>query len=199
MSSSLNIKICLTDHRGLHSNFGGCESFLESNCFDILALCETNLDDSIDSGNFFVRGYLLLIRKDSVTHMHGLAIYVIEEFPFAKGTSLENPWDTYCFWPALLHLGFYFFFLLLLSSSLCTVFDIILSNINEALSTNPSANLFAFENFSIHHKDWPTHSGGIDRPDKLCYNFSKRTLLIWITFVIPDWDSHSLFFFFFWC
>ena len=36
-------------------NFVDCESFLESNSPDILALCETNLDDSIDSGNFSVR------------------------------------------------------------------------------------------------------------------------------------------------
>ena len=35
---------------------------------DILALCETNQDDSIDSGNFSVRGYLPLIQKDSSTH-----------------------------------------------------------------------------------------------------------------------------------
>ena len=43
------------------SNFVDCESFLESNS-DILALFETNLDDSIiDSGNFSVRGYLPLI------------------------------------------------------------------------------------------------------------------------------------------
>ena len=52
-----------------------CESFLESNSSDILALCETNLDDSIDSGNFYVRGYMPSIRKDSITHMHGLAVY----------------------------------------------------------------------------------------------------------------------------
>ena len=55
---------------GLHSNFVDCESFLESNSPDILTLCETNLDDSIDSGNSSVRGYLPLIRKDSSTHMH---------------------------------------------------------------------------------------------------------------------------------
>ena len=52
--------------------FYDCESLLESNSPDILALGETNLDDSIDSGNFSVRGYLPLIRKDSTTHMHGL-------------------------------------------------------------------------------------------------------------------------------
>ena len=61
------------------------ESFLESNSSDILALCETNLGDSVDFGNFSMRGYLPLIRKDSVTHMHGLAVYVKEGLPF--------PWD----------------------------------------------------------------------------------------------------------
>ena len=30
------------------------------------------LDDSTDSGNFFVRGYLPLIPKDAITHMNGL-------------------------------------------------------------------------------------------------------------------------------
>ena len=71
-------------------NFVDCESLLESNSPDILALCETNLDDSIDSGNFSVRGYLLLIRKDSNTHMHGLAVYVKEGLPFAWDLSVEN-------------------------------------------------------------------------------------------------------------
>ena len=70
--------------RGLRSNFVDCESFLESNSPDILALCETNLDDSIDSGNFSVRGYLPLIRKDSSTHMDGHTVYVKEGLPFAQ-------------------------------------------------------------------------------------------------------------------
>ena len=67
-----------------------CESFLESNSPHILALCETNLDDSIDSGNFSVRGYLPLIQKDSSTHIHGLAVYVKERLPFARDLSLED-------------------------------------------------------------------------------------------------------------
>ena len=41
-------------------NFVDCESFLESNSPDILALCETNLNVSIDSGKFSMRGYLSL-------------------------------------------------------------------------------------------------------------------------------------------
>ena len=76
--------------QGFPSNFADCESFLEINSCDILALCETNLDDSIDSGNFSVRGYLPLIQKDSSTHMHGLTVYVKEGLPFAQDLSLEN-------------------------------------------------------------------------------------------------------------
>ena len=47
--------------RCLRLNFVDCESFLELNSPDIFALCEANLDDSIDSGNFSVTGYLPLI------------------------------------------------------------------------------------------------------------------------------------------
>ena len=56
-----SLKLSFMNIRGLCSNFVECESSLESNSPDILALCETNLDDSIDSGNFSVRGYLPLI------------------------------------------------------------------------------------------------------------------------------------------
>ena len=54
-----SLKLCFMNTRGLHSNFADCESFLESNSPDILALYETNLDDSIDSGSFSGRGYLI--------------------------------------------------------------------------------------------------------------------------------------------
>ena len=64
-------------------NFVDCESFLESNSPEILALCETNLDNSIDSGSFSVRGYLPLIQKNSSTHMYGLTGYIKEGIPFA--------------------------------------------------------------------------------------------------------------------
>ena len=92
-----SLKLSFTNIRGLRSNFVDCESFLESNSPDILALYETKLDDSIDSGNFSVRGYLPLIRKDSGTHMHGLAVYVKEGLPFARDLSLENSADSYLF------------------------------------------------------------------------------------------------------
>ena len=78
-------------------NFVDCESFLQSNSPDILALFETNLDDSIDSGNFSVRDYLPLIRKDSSTDIHDLPVYVREGLPFAQALSLENSADSYVF------------------------------------------------------------------------------------------------------
>ena len=70
----------------------------------IVALCKANLDDSIDSGNFSVRGYLPLIRRDSSTHMHGLAVFVKEGLPSARDLSLENSADScLSFRLALLH------------------------------------------------------------------------------------------------
>ena len=92
--SHISLKRNFTNIRGLRLNFVECGSFLESNSPDILALHETNLNDKIDSGNFSVRGYLPLIRKDSITHMHDLAVYVKEELPFARDLSLEHSADS---------------------------------------------------------------------------------------------------------
>ena len=85
-----SLKLSLTNIQGLRSNFVECEYFLQSNSPDIFVLYEINLDDSINSSNFSVRGYLPLIRKDSITHMHGLPAYVKEGLPFARYLSLEN-------------------------------------------------------------------------------------------------------------
>ena len=35
------------------------------------------------------------------------------------------------------------------------VFDAISFNIDNILSTNPSANVLACQDFSVYHKDWP--------------------------------------------
>ena len=108
-----SLKLSFTNIRGLPPNFVDCESFLKSNSPDILALCETNLDDLIDSCNFSLRGYLPVIRKDSSTHMQGLAVYVKKGLLFAQDLSLENFADSYylCFRLALLHSVSYFFLL----------------------------------------------------------------------------------------
>ena len=105
-------KLSFMNIGGLCSNFIECESFLKSNSPDILALCETNLDDSIDSGSFSVTAHLPLIRKDSITHMHGVAVYVEEGLPFRPDLSLENSTGSNKFFRlALLHSMSYCFFL----------------------------------------------------------------------------------------
>ena len=144
----------------------------------------------------FLWGYLPLIWKDSGTPMHGLAVYVKEGLPFAQELSLENSADSYLrFWLALLHSVSYFFFLYRSpSSALCTVFDSISSNIDEVLSINPSANVFVFGDFNVHHKDWLTYFGGTDWPGELCYNFfisNELTQMVNFPTQIPDCYSHS--------
>ena len=64
-----SLKLSFMNIQGLWSNFVDCESFPESNSPDILALCETNLEDSTDSDDLPVRGYLPLIQKDSTIHV----------------------------------------------------------------------------------------------------------------------------------
>ena len=141
-------------------------------------------------------GYLPLIQKNSITHMYGLAVYVKEGLPFARNLSLENSANSYLYFRlTLLHSVSYFFFLYPSPfPSLCTVFDSISSNIDEALSINPSANVFVFGDFNVHHKDWLTYSGGTDRPGELCYNFSisnDLTQMVNFPTRIPDCDFHS--------
>ena len=172
--SQNSLKLSFTNIRGLRSNFIYCESLLESNFSDILGLFKTKLDYSNDSGSFSVRSYLPLIQKGSSDHMHGLAVYLQEGLPFARDLYLENSADSYLgFRLDLLHSVSYFFLLYQSpSSSLCTVFDSISSNIDEVLSTNRSANVLVFGHFKVHHKDRLAYSGGTDKSGELCYNFS---------------------------
>ena len=85
-----SLKLSFTNLRGICSNFVDCKTFLESNPPEIFPLCETNLDDSIDSGNLSVKGNLSVIQKDSSTHMHDLAVFVKDGLPFAWDLSLKS-------------------------------------------------------------------------------------------------------------
>ena len=128
--------------------------------------------------------------------MHGLTVYVKEGLPFARDLSLENSADSYfCFRLALLHSVSYFFFLYRSpSSSLCTVFDSISSNIDEVLSINPSANVFVFGDFNVHHKDWLNYYFGTDRLVNSVMVFfisSDLTQIVNFPTRIPNCDSHS--------
>ena len=81
-----------------------------------------------------MRGYLPLIQKDSITHIHGLVVNINERLPFALDLSLVNS-DSYLYFQlALLHSDSYFFPLYRSSFlSLCTVFHAIVSSIDEFL------------------------------------------------------------------
>ena len=118
-------------------------------------MCETNLDDSIDSGNCCLRGYLPLIRKDSSTYMHGLAVFMNEGLPFAWDLPLQNSADSYLSFQLVLFHSVSCFFFLYQSPhlSLCTVFDSISTKIDEILSIKPSVNVFVSGDFNVHHKD----------------------------------------------
>ena len=119
--------------------------------------------------------YVPLIRKHSITRMHGLEVYVKEGLSFAR----ENSSDFYlCFGLALLQSVCYFFFLYQSPSSLCTVSVSISSNIDEVLSINPSANASVFGDFHVHHKDWITDSGGTDRLVNSVIVFLSQTTLL---------------------
>ena len=129
--------------------------------------------------------------------MHDLTVYLKEELPFTQDLSLENSANSFsCFRLALLHSVSYFFFLYWSSSlSLWTVFDSILSNIDQVLSINPSANAIVFGDFNVHHKDWIVYSCGTDRSGKLCYNFpisNNLTQMVNLHTRIPGCGSQSL-------
>ena len=78
--------------------------------------------------------------------MHGLPVYVRGGLRFSRDLSLENSTDSYlCFQLALLFsVSYIFSFYRSPSLSLYTVFDSILSNIDEVLSINASGNVFVF-------------------------------------------------------
>ena len=136
----------------------------------------------LSSGNFFERVYLPLTRKDSITHVHGLEVYVKKVLLFVPDLSLETSADSYlCFWLALLHSLPYFFFLCPSPySSLCAVFSANSSDIDEALLIRPSAN--------AHHRNWLNSSNGSD-----IIFLSQMPLLRWLTFLLGylDCDCHS--------
>ena len=84
-----SIKRSFSNTQVLCSNFLEYEFSPESNSPYIFVLCETKLLESID--------YLPLMRKDSVSHMHGLAVCLKERLLIAQDLSLETSVDSYLF------------------------------------------------------------------------------------------------------
>ena len=141
----------------------------------------------IEFENFSLYG---LIRKDSITHIHLL--------------SLKNSVDScLCFRLALFHSVSYFFLLYRSPSlSLCTAFNSVQFNIDEVLSSNPSANVFVFGKCNVHDKGYLYCSDGTGRPGELCQNFSvldDLTQIVNLPTPIPDCGSHRRTFLFWIC
>ena len=125
--------------------------------------------------------------------MHGPTVYMKEGLPFALDLSLENSADSYIFDWLYFTVSYFIFLYWSPSLSLCTVSDSISSNIVQALLINPSANVFAFGDFNIHHNDWFTYSGGTDWPGELGYNLSISndiTQMVNFPTWTPECDSH---------
>ena len=143
-----SLKLRFTNIWGLCSNFVDCKSFLQSNSESIFPSAKIGwiswfwqfLCESLSSFN----------QKNSVTHMHSLAVYVKQGLPFAHDISLENSAN---FWLALLNSLSFFIFLYWWPLSLYTVFYPISSTIDEVLWINSFANVFVLRVFSVHHKD----------------------------------------------
>ena len=79
--------------------------------------------------------------------MHGLAVYVKEGLPFARDLPLENCRFLLILSTGLTSLSVLLLFLLITFFILCTVFDAISSDIDEALSINLPANVFIFGDY----------------------------------------------------
>ena len=167
-----SLKLSFTNIWGLPSNFIECESFLGSNSPDILALCETNLDDSIES----------------------LSSFNLKRFYYSYAWSCSFCERRTSFWTRLSSrklCGFLLMFstdftsfsiLLLFPLSITfivmQIFDSISSNTDEVLSINPSANVFVFEAFNVHLKDWLTYSHETDRLVNSVIIFLFQTTLL---------------------
>ena len=116
--------------------------------------------------------------------MHGLAVYVKAGLSFGQDLSLEN-----CRFLLMILTGFTSLSVTFLSRLSITFFVFIhsiSSTIDEVISTIPSANVFVFGDFNVHHKDWLTSSGetDIDPVNFTIMFLSQMTLLRWLTFLL---------------
>ena len=187
-----SVKLIFTNIWGLCSNCIECESFLKSNSRDILALCKTNLDESIDSSNFSVRGLLLLIWKDYYSYVWSCSLYEGRTFSLMGLISRMLCRFLLIFLTGYTYSLSYFFSPYWSPSlSLCADFDSVLSNIDKVLSISPSANVFVIGDFKVHHGDWLTYSGVTDLVNSLINISNNLTQMVNFPTQIPDYNSQS--------
>ena len=135
IESHNSLKLSLINISGLLSNFVGCESFFELNFPDIPTLCETNLDNSTDSGNLSGKGIFFQL------------MYLILQFMWRRDLLY---WKDSYLRLSLLQSVSYFFSSINHIICLCARFEAISSNIDEVFSTNPSADVLVFGDFNFH-------------------------------------------------
>ena len=147
-----SLKLIFTNIRDLRSNFVERESFPESNSPNILALCETNLDDSID-WQFLCEGLLSFNPK-------GFFYSNTWSCSLCEGRTSFCTWflsRKLCGFLLMFSTGFTSFSILLPFPLIITLFvfmhrfDAILSNMDDLLLINPLAGVFAS---LLPHKDW---------------------------------------------
>ena len=126
-----------------------------------------------------MRGYLPLIQKDSSTHPLSCSLYE-GRTSFCTGFISRKLCRFLLFLIGFTSLSYFFFLYQSPSLSLCTVFYYISSNIDEVLSINPSANVFIFGDFNVHHKDCLTYFDGNDR--SVGFNAGKTQLVLFDQF-----------------
>ena len=140
---------------------------------DILALCETGLDESISDREFDVPGFSTLVTKHDHLNMHCLGVYIKDGLPCARDTSHEDLNSPFmCFRMALLHSTTYLFFLYRPQNEGSSVLNSIAEQIDNILTHHPSANICVFGDFNVHHVQWLVHSNHTDNVGVECYNFS---------------------------
>ena len=110
---------------------------------------------------------------DSDRHMHSRGVYVRNSLSIARESRFESSDHSFmCFHLALPHTTSYLFFLYHSPSSQdCTLIDVVSENIDKALSSCPSANIFVFGDFNAHHTTW-LNSNATDASGIHILNFS---------------------------
>ena len=137
-------KLSLTNIWGLLSNFVKCESFLEFFCDGLSSFNVT--------GFYYSYAWSCNLFQGRTSFCTGLISRKFCRFLLMFLTGFISVSVLFLFLYQSGSLSFY------------TVFDSILSNIDEVLLINSSANVFLVGAFNIHHKDHLTYSSETDRP-----------------------------------
>ena len=168
------------------------QSFLSIHPPNILALCETNLSDSISDKNFDTPGYCPIVTKHDHLNrnMHGLDVFLKFGIPCAHDTTLEIADSPFMYFrQALLHSTSYLFFLYRPQDDGCEVINHISDKIDEVLSCHTSANICIFRDINVHHIPWLVHSNRTDAAGIKCFNFSVAydlTQVVKFSTRVPD-------------